>query len=112
MMGFLKYALLENYETAAHHLQPTPGQDTNLEQRVKELRFAMYGSSASTELGCVIIGTPSLTGVIAFTPAQEPSQRQGPSRRRKRWIFIGLVQRLLSELWHFPRTAVVFYASG
>ena len=38
MLGFLKYALLEDYETAARYLQSPPGQDMNLEQRVKELR--------------------------------------------------------------------------
>ena len=36
MMGFLKYALLEDYEIAGRYLQPVPGM--NLEQRVKELR--------------------------------------------------------------------------
>ena len=38
MLGFLKYALLEDYETAARYLQPPPGRDMDLEQRVKELR--------------------------------------------------------------------------
>ena len=38
MLGFLKYTLLEDYETAARYLQPPPGQDMNLEQWVKELR--------------------------------------------------------------------------
>ena len=38
MMGLLKYAEREDYETAARYLQPTPGQDTNLAQRAKELQ--------------------------------------------------------------------------
>jgi len=38
MLGFLKYTLLEDDETAARYLQPPPGQDMNLAQRVKELR--------------------------------------------------------------------------
>ena len=38
MMGLLKYAEREDYETAARYLQPTPGQDTNLAQRAKEFQ--------------------------------------------------------------------------
>lgn len=37
-MGFLTYEEREDYETAARYLQPTPGRDTNLAQRAKELR--------------------------------------------------------------------------
>jgi len=37
MMGLLKSAEREDYETAARYLQPTRGQDTNLVQRAKEL---------------------------------------------------------------------------
>jgi MscS family membrane protein len=38
MMGFLKYEQREDYGTAALYLQPTPGRDTNLAQRAKELQ--------------------------------------------------------------------------
>ena len=38
MMGLLKYGESEDYETAARYLQPTPGQETNLAQRAKELQ--------------------------------------------------------------------------
>jgi MscS family membrane protein len=38
IMGFLKYGHLEDYETAARYLQPTPGLDTNLAQRARELQ--------------------------------------------------------------------------
>ena len=37
MMGFLKCTEREDYETAARYLQPTPGRETNLAQRAKEL---------------------------------------------------------------------------
>jgi len=37
MMGFLKCTEREDYETAARYLQPTPGRQTNLAQRAKEL---------------------------------------------------------------------------
>jgi len=42
VMGLLKYTESEDYETAARYLQPTPGQDTNLVQRAKEL-YALHG---------------------------------------------------------------------
>jgi len=42
VMGLLKCTESEDYETAARYLQPTPGQDTNLAQRVKEL-YALHG---------------------------------------------------------------------
>jgi len=38
MMGLLKYQQLEDYATAARYFQPTPGRDTNLAQRAKELQ--------------------------------------------------------------------------
>jgi len=38
MMGLLKTAEREDYETAALYLQPIPGQDTNLADRAKELQ--------------------------------------------------------------------------
>jgi len=38
LVGFLKYAESEDYATAARYLQPTPGQETDLVQRVRELR--------------------------------------------------------------------------
>ena len=41
-MGLLKCTETEDYETAARYLQPTSGEDTNLEQRVKEL-YALHG---------------------------------------------------------------------
>ena len=41
-MGLLKCTESEDYETAARYLQPTPGQDTNLAQRAKEL-YALHG---------------------------------------------------------------------
>ncbi len=41
-MGLLKCTESEDYETAARYLQPTPGQDTNLLQRAKEL-YALHG---------------------------------------------------------------------
>jgi MscS family membrane protein len=41
-MGLLKCTESEDYETAARYLQPTPGQDTNLVQRAKEL-YALHG---------------------------------------------------------------------
>jgi MscS family membrane protein len=37
VMGLLKCTESEDYETAARYLQPTPGEDTNLAQRAKEL---------------------------------------------------------------------------
>ena len=37
MMGLLKYAGREDYGTAARYLQPTPGRNTNLTERAKEL---------------------------------------------------------------------------
>lgn len=37
-MGFLKYEQREDFAIAARYLQPTPGQDTNLVQRAKELQ--------------------------------------------------------------------------
>jgi MscS family membrane protein len=37
MIGWLKYSQREDYGTAARYLQPTPGRNTNLEQRAKEL---------------------------------------------------------------------------
>ena len=42
MMGFLKYEQREDYRTAARYLQSTPGQDTDLTQRAKELQ-ALHG---------------------------------------------------------------------
>ena len=41
-MGLLKCTESEDYETAARYLQPTPGQDTNLVQRAREL-YALHG---------------------------------------------------------------------
>jgi MscS family membrane protein len=38
MMGLLKYGTEEDFATAARYLQPTPGQDTDLTQRVKEFQ--------------------------------------------------------------------------
>ena len=38
VMGVLKSAEREDYETAARYLQPTPGPNTNLAQRAKELQ--------------------------------------------------------------------------
>ncbi len=38
MMGLLKYGTQEDFATAARYLQPTPGKDTDLTQRVKELQ--------------------------------------------------------------------------
>jgi MscS family membrane protein len=42
VMGLLKCTESEDYETAARYLQPTPGQDTNLVQRAREL-YALHG---------------------------------------------------------------------
>jgi MscS family membrane protein len=42
MMGLLKCGEDEDYETAARYLQPTPGQETDLAQRAKELQ-ALHG---------------------------------------------------------------------
>lgn len=41
MMGLLKYGTQQDFATAARYLQPTPGQDTDLVQRAKELQ-ALY----------------------------------------------------------------------
>jgi MscS family membrane protein len=38
VMGFLKYEERQDFATAARYLQPTPGQDTDLLQRAKELQ--------------------------------------------------------------------------
>ena len=38
VMGLLKYAERQDFANAARYLQPTPGQDTNLVQRAKELQ--------------------------------------------------------------------------
>ena len=38
MMGFLRYAGRNDFETAAHYLQPIPRQRTDLVQRAKELQ--------------------------------------------------------------------------
>jgi MscS family membrane protein len=38
VMGFLKYLERQDFANAARYLQPTPGQDTNLVQRAKELQ--------------------------------------------------------------------------
>jgi MscS family membrane protein len=37
-MGLLKYGERRDFETAAHYLQPTPGQDTHLVERARELQ--------------------------------------------------------------------------
>jgi hypothetical protein len=37
-MGLLKYAERQDFTNAARYLQPTPGQDTNLVQRARELQ--------------------------------------------------------------------------
>ena len=42
VMGLLKCTESEDYETAARYLQPTPGQNTNLVQRAKEL-YSLHG---------------------------------------------------------------------
>ena len=42
MMGFLKYEQRDEYRIAARYLQPTPGQNTDLAQRAKELQ-ALHG---------------------------------------------------------------------
>jgi MscS family membrane protein len=42
VMGLLKCTESEDYETAARYLQPTPGQDTSLVERAKEL-YALHG---------------------------------------------------------------------
>jgi len=42
VMELLKCTESEDYETAARYLQPTPGQETNLVQRAKEL-YALHG---------------------------------------------------------------------
>jgi MscS family membrane protein len=41
LMGLLKYGAQQDFATAARYLQPTPGQDSDLVQRVKELQ-ALY----------------------------------------------------------------------
>ena len=38
MLGFLKYEQREDYETAARYLQPTPGRNSNLVERARELQ--------------------------------------------------------------------------
>src|ERR1700733_4781945 len=38
LMGLLKYGAQQDFAAAAHYLQPTPGQDTDLVQRAKELQ--------------------------------------------------------------------------
>src|SRR5271170_7914194 len=38
VMGLLKYAERRDLATAAHYLQPIPGQDTDLVQRARELQ--------------------------------------------------------------------------
>src|SRR5271155_4160192 len=38
VMGLLKYAEQRDFATAAHYLQPTPGQDTDLVQSARELQ--------------------------------------------------------------------------
>src|SRR5271165_6171348 len=38
VMGLLKYSERQDFTNAARYLQPTPGQDTNLVQRAKELQ--------------------------------------------------------------------------
>jgi MscS family membrane protein len=38
VMGFLKYEERQDFATAAHYLQPTPGQETNLAQLARELK--------------------------------------------------------------------------
>src|SRR5271169_1157380 len=38
VMGLLKYAEHRDFATAAHYLQPTPGQDTDLVQSARELQ--------------------------------------------------------------------------
>ena len=38
MMGVLKYGERGDFATAARYLQPTPGQDTDLVQRARELQ--------------------------------------------------------------------------
>jgi hypothetical protein len=38
VIGFLKCAGRQDYATAARYLQPTPGQDTDLARRAKELQ--------------------------------------------------------------------------
>jgi MscS family membrane protein len=42
VMGLLKHGEREDFSTAARYLQPTPGQDTNLAERAKELH-ALHG---------------------------------------------------------------------
>jgi len=49
MMGFLKYETRDDFATAAHFLQPTPGRNTNLTQRAKE--FQALRSSFKGKLG-------------------------------------------------------------
>ena len=38
VMGFLKYEERQDFATAAHYLQPTPGQETDLAQLARELK--------------------------------------------------------------------------
>jgi MscS family membrane protein len=38
VMGLLKYSARQDFTNAARYLQPTPGQDTNLVQRARELQ--------------------------------------------------------------------------
>jgi hypothetical protein len=46
-MGLLKSLEREDYETAARYLEPTPGRNTNLAQRAKELRTLQGGLDIS-----------------------------------------------------------------
>jgi MscS family membrane protein len=50
MMSFLKYVEREDYETAASYLQPTPGQNTDLAERAKELRALLRGFKGNPSL--------------------------------------------------------------
>lgn len=50
MMGFLKSTEREDYETAAHYLQPTPEGQADLQQRARELR-ALFHTGFKGNLG-------------------------------------------------------------
>ena len=50
VMGLLKSAGREDYETAARYLQPTPGRNTNLAQRAEELQALHQKFKGSIDL--------------------------------------------------------------
>ena len=76
LLGLLKYETKQDFATAAQYLQPTPGRDTNLVQRAKELQ----------ELLSRFQGTP---GLLSDDPEGTVEAGLSPGQARAGAVVVG-----------------------